>query len=164
MGRLGVAFKRATRVHNDELSRLPTQRLLRRANGQHKWFDGHWIDIDARRGCATQRQGEFCPLSVFWRLAISVRVDIATDTPQVVRDKVVRRPWTRLLDEKDELVRHEIETPNESVEKPQNQNFQKRNSLISIATIFEKCAKFDFFYSLNVAREPRRILASARRA
>jgi len=68
----------------------------------------------------------------------------------VVRDKVVRRPWTRLLDEKDELVRHEIETPNESVEKPQNQNFQKRNSLISIATIFEKCAKFDFFYSLNV--------------
>src|SRR5712692_9793226 len=36
---------------------------------------------------------------------------------------------------------------NEPVGKPKYQNFQKRNSLISIATILEKSAECDFFYS-----------------
>ena len=39
---------------------------------------------------------------------------------------------------------------NESVGKPKNPNFQRRNSLIPITTILEESAKFDFSYRLNV--------------
>ena len=40
---------------------------------------------------------------------------------------------------------------NESVGKPKNLNFQRRNSLIPMTTILEESAKFDFSYRLNAA-------------
>src|SRR5713226_10422043 len=51
---------------------------------------------------------------------------------------------------------------NEAVGKAKNRNFHRCNSLISLATIFEKCAKFDFSYRFNVHNEGRAPLSIVR--
>ena len=42
-------------------------------------------------------------------MAVAVRVDIAPTAPEVLGNEVISRPWARVLDVKNEIVRHGIQ-------------------------------------------------------
>ena len=60
------------------------KRLMRRPDRKNQRVIRDWVNVYSLLGITTQDNSQLCPLTIIWRVAVAIRVNIAACTPKML--------------------------------------------------------------------------------
>ena len=77
---------------DNELCRHLAKRLMRRPHRKNQRVIRDWVNIYSLHGITTQDNGQFSPLAIIRRVAVTVRVNITAYAPKMLCH--LKKRWT----------------------------------------------------------------------